>query len=209
MKVFLVLLVSLVACGARGEHTDFYSVSAGQNVTVKCFFYEPANQTITFFFCKNDCNSKENILVDSDRAGGRNDRYSIKRGTSVDFYMFVTIEKTRSSDSGTYVCSKGKKNGKQEKIREFVLSVAAGRRHFHWLLLSPVALVMTSVLVLRGCRKNEEQTDENPIVESRHSRTDFQTELYENMSEVSESADFTYQSLCVETMDPNQVYSTV
>ncbi|XP_055012284.1 uncharacterized protein LOC129409747 isoform X5 [Boleophthalmus pectinirostris] len=79
----------------------------------------------------------------------------------------------------------------------------SGPSRLLWLLLIPVAVVMTSVPLLLICRKKKTQNDQEP----RRSRTE--TEAYENTSAVRESADCTYQSLCVDTMDPNQIYSTV
>ncbi|KAK7910148.1 hypothetical protein WMY93_014832 [Mugilogobius chulae] len=40
-------------------------------------------------------------------------------------------------------------------------------------------------------------------------RSKAEPELYENMRAKRESADDTYQSLCVDTMDPNQIYSSI
>ncbi|KAK7910149.1 hypothetical protein WMY93_014833 [Mugilogobius chulae] len=76
-----------------------------------------------------------------------------------------------------------------------------------WLLVTPVVVVMTSVLVLVICRKKRAQNDVKLRENSGRSRKE--TKEYENIRAVSQSADDTYQSLCADTMDPNQIYSSI
>ncbi|KAK7910147.1 hypothetical protein WMY93_014831 [Mugilogobius chulae] len=73
-----------------------------------------------------------------------------------------------------------------------------------WLLLlvTPVALAMTSVLVLLIYKKKRAQNDVELRENSGRSRAE--PELYENMR-----GDDTYQSLCADTMDSNQIYSSI
>ncbi|XP_055012532.1 uncharacterized protein LOC129409801 isoform X2 [Boleophthalmus pectinirostris] len=77
--------------------------------------------------------------------------------------------------------------------------------HLLWLLLVPVVMVMVSVLLIMVRRKKSVEQDDKTKVNPRED-----DEKYENERDaaVKECADCTYQSLCVDNMDPNQIYTS-
>ncbi|XP_055012281.1 uncharacterized protein LOC129409747 isoform X3 [Boleophthalmus pectinirostris] len=215
------LLLLLVLCGGRGftsAETFFFTQRKEKTLGKSFCFIHLQHQ---MYFCKNDCEKRENILVQTSGTREQNGRYSIGfERYSNPYVLHVGINNLMSSDSGSYRCEFWNGTVMEETVQfhlevsrasvEPVTSTVAqpellpsGPSRLLWLLLIPVAVVMTSVPLLLICRKKKTQNDQEP----RRSRTE--TEAYENTSAVRESADCTYQSLCVDTMDPNQIYSTV
>ncbi|XP_055012280.1 uncharacterized protein LOC129409747 isoform X2 [Boleophthalmus pectinirostris] len=231
------LLLLLVLCGGRGftsAETFFFTQRKEKTLGKSFCFIHLQHQ---MYFCKNDCEKRENILVQTSGTREQNGRYSIGfERYSNPYVLHVGINNLMSSDSGSYRCEFWNGTVMEETV-QFHLEVSRAEPHVSkrpsvtfsvehhvtpvastltppellpsgpsrllWLLLIPVAVVMTSVPLLLICRKKKTQNDQEP----RRSRTE--TEAYENTSAVRESADCTYQSLCVDTMDPNQIYSTV
>ncbi|KAJ0055824.1 hypothetical protein NL108_013216 [Boleophthalmus pectinirostris] len=96
-------------------------------------------------------------------------------------------------------------------------NLTSGPGRLLWLLLIPVAVVMTSVPLILICRKKKTQNGSPVLTSKRQISLEDQeprlsrreTQVYENLKAMRESADCIYQNLRVDTMDPNHIYSNV
>ncbi|KAK2898128.1 polymeric immunoglobulin receptor-like isoform X2 [Channa argus] len=76
----------------------------GENVTYPC--HKDAH-TKGFFFCKDPCERKEDVLIETD-GRGQSGRYSIEYRHASAVGLYVTITQVKKSDTGWYKCGYGK-----------------------------------------------------------------------------------------------------
>ncbi|CAI5659871.1 unnamed protein product [Oreochromis niloticus] len=86
---------------------NIYSVAEGGNFTAWCELYLSGN---TKFFCKENCERAEDILIKTDRSTAQSGRYSIeyKDGSPRTGIVFLTFTHMIKSDSGMYSCGLGR-----------------------------------------------------------------------------------------------------
>ncbi|KAJ0055917.1 hypothetical protein NL108_015616, partial [Boleophthalmus pectinirostris] len=83
-------------------------------------------------FCKNDCDKRENILVETPGTRTQSGRYSIEfNKRSNHFILHVGISDLRSSDSGSYRCEIWSGKVMEDSV-EFQLEVSGGNHHHYY-----------------------------------------------------------------------------
>ncbi|KAK7910151.1 hypothetical protein WMY93_014835 [Mugilogobius chulae] len=219
-----------------------YTAGEGGDFRKRVTFFEPGE----FFFCKNDCNSPENILVSTSGSSVSKGRYRIDTGYR-DQGKIVVIENLMSSDSGVYRFEIRPQNEivgfeefainiiKENKITTVAsahsstsvtpltgryvsttahvtsqidnLSREQSNLYAILAMVLAAALILLLVVVSIVCWRR--RVKRQKASESKERTQIPETELYENVRAVNASADDTYQSLCVDTMDPNQIYSSI
>ena len=60
------------------------------------------------FFCKDECNKEEDILVETEENRAQNDRYSVEYIEGSVSGLYVTITQLKKSDTGRYRCGYGR-----------------------------------------------------------------------------------------------------
>ncbi|XP_056239942.1 uncharacterized protein LOC130174272 [Seriola aureovittata] len=88
-----------------GNHVKQLYKRTGGSVTVQCSFTSTGTWK---FFCKNQCRTRNNILIETDAATLQSGRYSIRYLTGSEGgggFLFVTITQLTTSDSGQYSCA--------------------------------------------------------------------------------------------------------
>ncbi|KAK7910145.1 hypothetical protein WMY93_014829 [Mugilogobius chulae] len=236
MRTALVLLSFLVLLGEKtgfcSTEIHVFTATEGEYFENKFVFYEAGTLKV---LCKNDCMKKEDILIETRDNKADNGKHSIVYEEHSHPHSFkVGIRNVISSDSGLYNCEIWSEELMMESVvfQIEVINDSTGAAApssvrvkkgklcctppslllshpspLLWLLAIPVTVVTTSVLVLLIWRKKRAQNDVALAENSRSFRAE--VEEYANISTVSDSADDTYQSLCADTMDPNQVYSSI
>ncbi|XP_022619659.1 polymeric immunoglobulin receptor-like [Seriola dumerili] len=99
----------------------------GGTVTVECSF----SSTGTWkFFCKNQCRTRDDILIETDADTLQRGRYSFTYLTgSGRVSLFVTITQLTTSDSGRYRCRQGR-TFSSSSHRDFEIFVSDGQQRF-------------------------------------------------------------------------------
>ncbi|XP_055012546.1 uncharacterized protein LOC129409810 [Boleophthalmus pectinirostris] len=103
MKMTLLLIPLLLLCAAVGLATpQTFTGTEGRDITFKCQFKVKGKWKV---FCRNDCNTKENRLIETSGHIHQNDRYRIRsRKRSSPQIISVRIRNVRLSDTGRYIC---------------------------------------------------------------------------------------------------------
>lgn len=78
-------------------------VSEGQNFTQGCFQANDSRK----FFCKDKCERKEDVLIDTNEDRAQSGRYSLKYTGGSALGLYVNISPVTGSDSGLYTCGYG------------------------------------------------------------------------------------------------------
>ncbi|KAK7910150.1 hypothetical protein WMY93_014834 [Mugilogobius chulae] len=81
--------------------------------------------------------------------------------------------------------------------------------YLYVILVVALAAALILLLVVLSILCWRKRVNRQKASESKEHAQILETELYENVRAVRASADDTYQSLCVDTMDPNQIYSSI
>ncbi|XP_026223974.1 polymeric immunoglobulin receptor-like [Anabas testudineus] len=61
-----------------------------------------------FFFCKDECNKEEDVLIETDQKNSQRGRYGIEYIDGSVFGLYVTIQQVTKSDAGWYKCGYGR-----------------------------------------------------------------------------------------------------
>ncbi|XP_055079332.1 uncharacterized protein LOC117372987 [Periophthalmus magnuspinnatus] len=77
-----------------------YTITEGQDIELKCQFQLSGSKKL---FCKNDCDEKRNILVETKGDRAEKHRYSIQYDKKTNI-VTVGIKNVQLSDSGQYQC---------------------------------------------------------------------------------------------------------
>ena len=89
-----------------GDDTGFSNAgTVGEYFTYGCF--DSVNITRKFF-CKDECNKEEDILVETEENTAQNDRYIIEYFEGSPYGLYVTITQLKKSDTGWYRCGYGR-----------------------------------------------------------------------------------------------------
>ncbi|KAK7879753.1 hypothetical protein WMY93_030680 [Mugilogobius chulae] len=128
MKLCLLLPLVVVMCHERLQfikaQTEEFTATEGETFTAQCLSYFSANNK---YFCRNDCNSEENILVWTADDRQQNGRYGTEVIKPNSYTLYVSITNVRRSDDGRYVC--GWTMDRRCIQREFILKVISGNDH--------------------------------------------------------------------------------
>lgn len=159
-------------------------------------------------FCKNDCARKEDILVETSGDSGRKGRYSIEYSRHADGrVLHVSIVNVTSADSGEYLCVLERMVSTAHRKVSFNVTASPSRSsnlttspqqslYFLLLLLVPAVLLLVTVIYRR---KNTHKDCEHAQEEKTK-----QENVYG-----AEPVDHIYQSLCEDTRDHDQMYSSL
>ncbi|KAK2850844.1 hypothetical protein Q5P01_007120 [Channa striata] len=60
------------------------------------------------FFCRDDCEKEEDVLIETDQKKAQSGRYSIEYVDGSIFGLYVTITQVKTSDTGRYKCGYGR-----------------------------------------------------------------------------------------------------
>ncbi|XP_026223951.1 mucin-5AC-like isoform X2 [Anabas testudineus] len=61
-----------------------------------------------FFFCKDECNKEEDVLIETDQRSSQSGRYGIEYINGSAYGLYVTIQQVTKSDTGRYKCGYGR-----------------------------------------------------------------------------------------------------
>ncbi|XP_045899636.1 CMRF35-like molecule 5 [Micropterus dolomieu] len=81
------------------------SDTEGENVTLGCSDTVYGRQK---FFCKGECKTEEDIIIETDGNRTQSGRYSIEYKEGSVFGLYVSITRVTKSDSGQYRCGYGR-----------------------------------------------------------------------------------------------------
>uniref|UniRef100_A0A3B4B169 Immunoglobulin domain-containing protein n=1 Tax=Periophthalmus magnuspinnatus TaxID=409849 RepID=A0A3B4B169_9GOBI len=106
-----------------------YTITEGQDIELKCQFQLSGSKKL---FCKNDCDEKRNILVETKGDRAEKHRYSIQYDKKTNI-VTVGIKNVQLSDSGQYQC-KMERTLLPDGVNIFQIKVNKGRPLFKYLL---------------------------------------------------------------------------
>ncbi|KAK2898121.1 polymeric immunoglobulin receptor-like [Channa argus] len=86
---------------------DVFMTTDVEGETIKKPCHREANQS-RIFFCKGDCKTEEDVLIETDEKKAQSGRYGIEYIEESIFGLYVTIKQVKKSDTGQYKCGYGR-----------------------------------------------------------------------------------------------------
>ncbi|KAM4571165.1 uncharacterized protein V3H82_010855 isoform 3-T3 [Fundulus diaphanus] len=169
-----ILLLSLQISNSRTNDAETLYGVPGRTIKVRCSFSSSGEQMI---FCKQNCEEKGNILIETSERKYTKGRYSI---TSVNgkkkSYFNVSISRLTQSDSGRYQCGLSSRSSYQDFILVVAEALLDGNKDHHFSKEAGSSLTVacsfgssgrTGMFCKGGCKE-----EENVLVESSGDRVE-------------------------------------
>ena len=103
-----------------GNTRLFHTDTEGENITFGCLDDVQSKQK---FLCKDECKTKEDIIIETNASRAQSGRYSIEYREGSTFGLYVIITNASKSDTGWYKCGYGRALSPDSSYRVPVLVI--------------------------------------------------------------------------------------